>query len=583
MRKCLIIIFLFFPLFAYSFLHGAYQVNFENIPSEEIRETIHSVSQLQTEQERPPPTFFTLKKRAESDKKTILQILHAYGYYEAEIGIIYLGNFPDTTIRVQIIPGPQYLFGSLEILNKNGTFLMIPQASLNIKAGCPALSSLIIDSEEQILLEVEKCGYSFPSIFKRDVIVDQESKKVFVSFTVDPGPLAYFGDVSIEGLKKVRRRYITRRLMWKKGDLYNPQLVTCTDNFIQESGLFSFVTVQPRGEVDSDGTLPMLIQLEEKKFRHIGAGVSYSTDESAGAMAQWSHDNLTGWGDALGFVGEYSGVIKRATLFYGMPDFFRRNQDLLYSAELRREDAPGFTEREASFLLKINRKVNDRFSYNYAARFEKLLSTKSDNDENYNLLSLPIQVRWDTSNRLLNPTQGTTIAYFATPYQAILNSTIFFFRQELFASTYHPLTKNGILLMALSAQFGSIAGQSRFEIPAPKRFYAGSSTSLRGYKYLSVSPLDGTKPIGGRSLMIFQFEPRLRIIDKLYLALFYDIGNVYASSLPKFNEKLLRSTGCGIRYLTPLGPFRLDIGFPLDKRKGVDKSFQIYASIGQTF
>lgn len=578
MRKWLIFILLTLPRVV-----GAYQVCFEGVPTEEILTTITSVSHLYSESDRPPPTPFTLKKRAESDKKILIQVMHSYGFYEAEVELIYLGEFPDTTIRVQFTAGPQYLFGAMDIVDEENNPLFLNQASLDLKGGCPARSDVILDTQEQILEQLGYCGYPLASVVDRQVVVDQECKYVFVTYVVESGPIAYFGPVYIEGLRKVRRRVIYKKIMWKTGELYNPKLVECTDAYLQESGLFSFVTVRPAGLVDEDGFLPMLISLEEKKFRHIGAGVGYSTDESAGVMAQWSHDNLTGWGDAFSVVGEYSEVIKRATFLYGIPDFYSRNQDLLFSAELRREDAPGFIEREASFLLRILRKVNDCLSFNYGGRFEKLLSTKSDNDENYNLFSLPVQVRWDTSNRLLNPTSGTTIAYFFTPYKAIINSHISFLKQEIFASTYQPITSGGGILIAGQAQLGSIVGQSRQLIPAPKRFYAGSSVDLRGYKYLTVSPLEGTKPVGGRSLMIFQIEPRFRVMKNLYFATFYDIGNVYATPFPKLDEKLLRSVGCGIRYLTPVGPFRLDIAFPLDRRKGIDKAFQIYASIGQTF
>jgi translocation and assembly module TamA len=571
-------------LIAIPHLGSAYQVCFEGNVSLEIKDAIESISQLLNEKSHPPPTFFTLKKRAESDKKTVIQLLHAFGFYEADVSLIFLGEFPDTTIRLQIFPGIQYCFGPPAIVNEENMSMEFCLSNLSLKGGLPARSDVILESEEKIFETLAANGFPLARILKREVVVDQDSKLVFVKYIVNSGPLAYFGPLCVQGLKKLRPQFVKRRVMWRKGQLYNPHFVECTDTYLQESGLFSYVVILPADTVDPQGNLPMLIQLEEKKFRHIGAGVSYSTDESAGALLQWGHDNLTGWGDAFSFVGEYSEVIKRATFLYGMPDFYGRNQDLLYSLELRREDAPGFIEREASFLVRISRKINNCFSFNYGGRYEKLLSTKSDNDENYNLLSLPVQIRWDTSNRLLSPTSGTTIAYFATPYQAIIGEDIFFFRQELFAATYQPITAKGGILMALSAQLGSIVGQTTLNIPAPKRFYAGSSTSLRGYKYLSVSPLDDRKPLGGRSLMIFQIEPRFRIYwEKLYFATFYDIGNVFDSPFPNFYEKLLRSWGVGIRYLTPVGPFRLDIAFPIDKRKGIDKSFQIYASIGQTF
>ena len=561
----------------------AYQVSFEGNLPEEIFSTASEISQLESERSHPPPTLFTLKKRAESDKKSLLQVLHAFGYYEGEIEISYFGSFPDTTVRVFFNPGRVYTFGSLSVVDEEGCPLSLAESAFTRKAGCPARSDAVLDTQDQILTQIACRGYPLSAIVDRQVVVDQESKTVSVAYVAHLGPLAYFGPIEVEGLHKVRRRYVDRRIAWSFGELYNPNLVARTDLFLQESGLFSLVAVRPADWVDEEGYLPMHIHVEEKRYRHIGAGVSYSTDESAGVMAQWSHDNFSGWGDALAFSGEYSEIIKRATLIYAMPDFFGRNHDLLYSAEARREDAPGFTEKELSFLIRFSKRVNSCFSFNYGGRYERLLSTKSDNDANYDLLSLPVHVRWDTSNNLLNPTSGTTIAYFMTPYQAVFNSHISLFRQELFAATYQPVFSSGAVLIALSGQLGSIVGQSRFAIPAPKRFYAGSSTGLRGYKYLSVSPLDGRKPIGGRSLMIGSIEPRFRIWDKLYLATFYDIGNVFSTSFPRFDKKLLRSAGVGLRYLTPLGPFRLDIGFPLDKRKGIDKTFQIYASLGQTF
>lgn len=579
MRFFLLLLLFIFPLAKAL----AYQVSFEGDVPSEVMETIEAISKLKADAERPPPSLFTLKKRAETDKNSMINALHAFGFYEGSVAVSYLGEFPNTTVRLFISPGPTYTFASPCIFDEEGAPLNLPLGRLSIAEGCQARSDRILDAEEEILSAVQTFGYPYPFLTNREVVVDQESKQVAASFWIATGPCAVFGPVEVEGLRKVRRRVVTRRVAWKTGELYQPEKVRCTDTFLQESGLFSFVTVRPGGEVNENGQLPMLIKVEEKKYRHIGAGVSYSTDESAGVMAQWSHDNFSGWGDALAFVGEYSEVIKRATLLYGMPDFFGRNQDLLYSAEIRREDAPGFTEKEASFLIRVSRKVNNVFSFNYGARFEKLLSTKSNNDENYNLVSLPIQVRFDTSNRLLNPNRGVTIAYFFTPYQALFNNETAFLREEVFAAAYQTLTPKGGIIMALSAQIGSILGPSTFYIPAPKRFYAGSSTGLRGYKYLTVSPLDETTPIGGRSLMIFQIEPRFRVYKKVYLATFYDIGNVYSPPFPKLNEKLLRSIGCGIRYLTPLGPFRVDVGFPLDKRKGIDKSFQIYASIGQTF
>lgn len=574
---------LLFSFFCPLYLHGAYQIHFEGAPTIEILSIIESVSHLNSEKSRPPPTLFTLKKRAESDKKILVQVLHAYGYYEGTIRIEYLGTFPDTTVTVQIESGPEYHFGPPLLSDENGENLRFPDLTLDLKEGCLARADVILDTQDQILEHIACLGYPLAKIERQQVVVDQKTKTVHVSYILCKNERAFFGPVVIDGLRKIRRALIHRQIQWREGELYNPHSIACTNAYLQGSGLFSLVSIRPSDRIDENGYLPMLIALEEKKYRHIGCGVGYSTDESVGGTGQWSHDNLTGWGDSFSLLGEYSSVIKRATVFYTMPDVFRRNQNFVFSTEWRREDAPGFIEQELSVLARVERKVNNCFSFNYSGRYERLMSTKSDNNENYHLFSLPIQIRYDTSDRLLNPTKGTLATYLFTPYQSALHDQFFFLKQEFLFAGYLPITTNGNLIFAFSAQVGSISGQNRRIIPAPKRFYAGSSTGLRGYSYLTVSPLCGTKPVGGRSLMIFQLEPRYRIWNKLYFAAFYDFGNVYSSPFPELDKRLLTSAGCGIRYLTPLGPFRLDIGFPLEKRKGIDNSFQIYASIGQTF
>lgn len=576
---------LFFWILFPSSLEG-YSIEIRGAPSDEVLRLLNEVSELKNQIDRPPPTPYTLRRRAELDIPRFQEVLHAYGYYDEKIELFFSGEFPDMEITAVIDPGVCYRFGSITLLDadeEGSPLSCLPQDPFTPLKGTGVRSDLILDMEDQLLLSLACLGYPLAKMESREVVADQTAKEVFVTFSVNPGPKSFFGCVTFGGLKSVRSRFVQKRLLWKYGDLFNPKCVQASDQYLQESGLFSIVQITHPDELDEAGLLPMHIEVTETKQRHIGLGVSYSTDESVGAMGQWRHDNFTGWGDTLSLNGEVSKIIKRATLFYGLPDFMRRYQELVYLAEYKREDAPGYIEREVSTTLRIDRKVSINTSFSFGLRYERLLSTKSDNDENYNLFSLPLVYLHNTTNRLLDPSRGLQFNYKFTPYLAAFNNSLYFMKQELQTALIFPLIPSKRVIFAGAAQFGSILGDSRQEIPAPKRFYAGSSASLRGYAYLTVSPLDGTKPIGGRSLMIFQFEPRVRIYGRIYGAAFYELGNVFSGSLPPLNKKLLRSTGVGVRYLTAIGPLRFDIAFPLDRRRGIDKSFQLYASIGQTF
>ena len=133
---------------------------------------------------------------------------------------------------------------------------------------------------------------------------------------------------------------------------------------------------------------------------------------------------------------------------------------------------------------------------------------------------------------------------------------------------------------------GSIFGAGKHEIPPPERFYAGSQNTIRGYRFLTVSPIEKRrhhKPVGGRSMFVYSLELRSRITKDIGLVGFWDIGNVYSDAIPNFERRLLQAVGVGLRYYTPVGPLRLDVAVPLNRRKDIDNYFEAYFSIGQSF
>jgi translocation and assembly module TamA len=128
-----------------------------------------------------------------------------------------------------------------------------------------------------------------------------------------------------------------------------------------------------------------------------------------------------------------------------------------------------------------------------------------------------------------------------------------------------------------------MVGASRDAIPADERFYAGGGGSVRGYPFQSVGPVEGDEPLGGRSLFELSTELRIKVTDRIGLVAFLDGGTAFETTSPDFSEDLRWGTGLGIRYFTPIGPFRLDVGVPLNRRPEIDDSFQIYVSLGETF
>jgi translocation and assembly module TamA len=139
------------------------------------------------------------------------------------------------------------------------------------------------------------------------------------------------------------------------------------------------------------------------------------------------------------------------------------------------------------------------------------------------------------------------------------------------------------VVLAGRTAVGTIFGATRDQIPADERFYAGGGGSVRGFGFQLAGELDDDDdPLGGRSLLELSGEVRVRITDTIGAVAFVDAGSAFQSSVPDFDEELRVGVGPGLRYFSPIGPVRLDVGFPLNRRD-VDDAFQIYISLGQAF
>ena len=188
-----------------------------------------------------------------------------------------------------------------------------------------------------------------------------------------------------------------------------------------------------------------------------------------------------------------------------------------------------------------------------------------------------------TGDDLLDPTRGGRLFLQVMPFYDIMGSDSNFIKGYTSYRHYVPIMKKPMLTLAGKVSIGVIEGKGLESIPADERFYAGGGGSIRGYAYQSVGPMVAGDPIGGRSLIELSAELRIKFTDHLGLVGFLDGGSAFADTIPDSSQDLRWGTGMGLRYFTPIGPLRLDVAVPLNRRSGIDDNFQIYISLGQAF
>ncbi|MBI5272762.1 MAG: BamA/TamA family outer membrane protein [Chlamydiia bacterium] len=572
----------------------AYEVHFVGLDDKAALRALQDASQLVALQNRPPASINGLRYRVNSDLPSLIQTLHAFAYYDAAISTDIQTEKENVQVYLLVQPGTQYNLASYAIFNGDCKQMSeipccapITYEDLGLQLSKPALSTDIVNAELNLLTELARCGYPLAYIDKRRVEVDMKGKTVEAASCVQEGPLAKFGYTSFFGLQGIDPQFIASKIGWQEGDIYNPDLIESTQERLLKSELFSSVYITHGDVLDEQGTLPMKLRVSEAKHRRITLGAFYGTVDGPGFTFTWTHRNVRGMGEIVSLKGDISQRLIAGNISYKKPDFLSFNQNYRAFAELSLENIYAYRGFIYRFANYIDRKIDPKRNASIGLKLEHINVSESASNDTYLLLGLPIFMRYDRADSFLDPTHGYSIVYSATPYQSFFSFNQRFVKQRLTGNFYIPFHPSKRVILALRCQLGSIAGARQHEVPLTKLFLGGSEDDLRGYRYKTVSPLTPhrkhRKPYGGRSAVFTSVEARLKITKTIGVVPFADFGTVTFSEIPDFSAKWYKSVGVGLRYYAFFGPLRVDIGFPLDKRKGVDSSFQIYASVGQTF
>lgn len=567
----------------------SYEVQFQGHIPPHVMQLIESSSELRALQKSPPATPAGLRHRAEADIKNLIDVLHSQAYYNAVVNLDYDFTTNCPLVIVRINTGPIYPLASFFIIpaetcaTSGYPFDTIDLCDIGVTLQAPALPKMTLEAEDKLLNLLARKGYPLATITKREVLADQRVNAIFVTLYVDSGPLAFFGPTTITGNCSVRESFIRRKICWQEGAAYSTKKIERTQAAIEASGLFTSIGISHANALNDEQELPMTIEVTEGKHRSIGWGLTYATYRGPGVTFEWEHRNIAGMGEKLSFDTDIWFDTQEGRLLYVKPDFLHPGQDFLWIVEAQHQDTRGYHETSCSLSGLIERQLNRYLRISYGGMYKFLHDTHAKVDGQYNLLKAPMYLRLNRADNLLDPTHGTTLHLKVIPSWQVLHPQFVYCINTVTATKYHPITTDKRFVFASKVMFGSILGSNRHSIPASERFYEGTDTTLRGYRYLTVSPLDGHKPTGGRSMLIASFELRARATENLGWVAFYEIGNVYANVFPELNRKFLQSMGSGIRYHTPVGPLRLDFAVPLTPRRHVDRYFEIYLSIGQAF
>ncbi len=583
-----------------------YKIEWPENLTPEMKKCMESVSMLLENKSRLPGSFGGLMKRIEKDKKYLKKTLQSFGYYGCKVDVEVDLNQTPVVIRFTCELGPVYTIEDMQLENR-GKF-PLPELPVNIDdlVGLHKGDELIAEhaQKSQIILKkyFSKTGYPFAEIDEPEGIIDHKKRTVVLIFPLRLGGKAIIDSTDIEPTKNLGPSFIRNRLFWKNGDIYDTRVVERSRRQLSQTGLFDNVVVTPKpidekvAENAKEEPIIMHVKTTEAPPRAVAAGVHYATSQGGEARFSWNHYNLRGGGENLGASLRISKIRNKARLYYNIPDFGAPKQTLKNEMYLLKEDTRAYRSETFAVSSKIERQFTDMLSGSIGLSTENgSIRPRTTNQKSpMHLIGVPIELGLDGANDLLNPTRGFRVNGHVTPYTGRLGSSKGMLIGQASASLYIPFQTNSLDedmgTLASFVRVGTIKIRNFNDLPPNKRFYGGGNGSVRGYGYQLISPVDQNRiPLGGESLLEFGGEIRYRFTDTVGGVAFIEAGTVSQSKVPNFGKKLLWGTGFGIRYYTDYAPVRLDIAFPLQRRKiqgakkPYDHPYQFYVSVGQAF
>ncbi|GMQ96198.1 MAG: autotransporter assembly complex family protein [Gammaproteobacteria bacterium] len=565
-----------------------YETEFSGVDDNTLRKLLRSASRLVALEGQPPPTLAALERRVRGDLDRMQKVLRSEGYYAARVEYRMEPDRKPVRITLVIVTGARYVLKQfVTIYSEPGSKdpdLPRDVDRIGATPGQPARAEMVADARRRLLEMLANAGHPLATVVDQSAVVDHADDSLSVTIEITPGEQARFGPLEVAGATSVETDYIEGFIPWREGEVFDRSKLNDARQRLLDTGLFAAVAFERPNALDANGELPVTVRVQEGKHRSISLGGRWSTDEGFAVDAQWEHRNLFGRQESLSVSGELGEIKREFAAEFKKPHFLRRDQDLLASGALARENTDAFDGPLTRYFVGLQRNITENWKIVAGVPVEFSNLSDLQGARKFSLVGLEVRGERDTSNDRLDPSTGSRLRLSLKPSYGTGDNRVNFLTSQLGLSGYYAVDDEELYILAGRARFGSIVGESTATLPANKRFYAGGGASIRGYRLQSVGPLGAAdRPLGGRSLFEVSAELRTKVTNTIGGVIFIDGGNAYDDELPNLSTDLQWAIGFGGRYFTTFGPVRLDFGFPLNPRDGVDDFMQFYISIGQAF
>ncbi len=544
------------------------------------------------------------------DEDTISNLYQSNGFRDVKVTDRtqdnYGGKPGELAVFIEIQEGPQYLIGNLAVEGIEHLNQQDILSRLSSIRGQPFSEFNVAVDRDTILAQYFSNGFP-KATFEWSSKPGDEPNRMDLHYAIHEGQRQFVRQVVYSGNTVTQNRLIDRTLTLNPGDPLSPTEMTDTQRKLYDLGVFAKVDAaiqDPDGDTDEKY---VIYNLDEARRYSMDLGVGAELgriggcetclDAPAGATGfaprvslDVARNNLWGLGHSLSLRTRVSTLEQRALLNYSWPRFREHDNLTVSFTGLYDEsrDIRTFNYKREEGAAQLTQRFNKALTVFYRLAYRRVsVSDVKISRFLIPLLTQPVRVGeasitmvHDRRDDPVDPHKGIYTTVDLGMAEHFLGSHFDFVRFLARNASYYPIGRKVVL--ARSTEFGDISafhysGDPEEAIPLAERFFGGGGTSHRGFPEDQAGPRDGTTgfPLGGNALLFNQTELRFPLIgDNIGGVLYHDMGNIYSSvddisfrvkqrNLQDF-DYMVHAVGFGVRYRTPVGPLRVDLGYSIN-------------------
>lgn len=544
------------------------------------------------------------KQKLTADLEALRSFYLDRGYLEFAIESTQVSITPDKKdiyLTLNIHEGEQYKVSDIKLTGE----LLSKQAEMEklikLKQGDVFSSAKLSATTKSITDLLGTYGYAFATINPQPQI-NQKDRTVALTLVVDPGRRVYVRRVNVLGNSKTRDEVVRREMRQMEASWFDGEKLQLSQNRINRTGYFTDANITTEDVPGTADQVDVNVNVTEKPTGQINLGVGFSSTDKVVLSAGIRQDNVFGSGTSLGLdvntskanrtiaVTQYDPYFTTDGISRSTELYYRTYQPLYYTGDSNYKIVQQggnvkfgvpFSETDTVFFGIGYERTTIDVSVNTPLSYQNWVAKNGRTTNNF-----PFTIGWSKDQRdsALVPTRGR---YQQANLEVGVPGGNEYFRLYYQHQYFYPLSKS--FTMAFNNEIGYGRGYGGKDFPIFKNYYAGGIGSVRGYETSTLGPRDANGiAIGGASKFVGNVEfifplPGSGVDRTVRLFTFFDYGNVFAESSQPYKLGDIRySTGFGLSWLSPIGPLKISMGFPI-KRKAQDQTQRFQFQIGTAF